>query len=98
MIRSLAALAALVLTLLSVVPTVRAATVQEKLQKASDKIAKLHCLCHDSLLGLGNLIPFVGTAPNGRPYFGFHCESPSFDDAGAVAGADPCTNFEVLPK
>lgn len=98
MLRPLAAVAALVLTLLSIVPTTRAATDQQKMQKASDKIAKLHCLCHDSLLGLGNLIPFVGTAPNGRPYFGVRCESPSFDDTGAIAGDDPCTNFEVLPK
>jgi len=98
MLRSLAFVAALVLTLLSGVPATRAATDQQKLQNASNKIVKLHCLCHDTSFGIGNLIPFVGTAPNGKPYFGVHCEAPSFDDTGAIAGSDPCTDFELLSK
>ncbi len=98
MFRLFAAVAVLGLSLVTVVPSARAATDQDKMKKAFDKISKLHCLCHDGQLGLGNLIPFVGTAPDGKPYYGFHCEAPSFDATGAIAGSDPCTDFEVLSK
>ena len=98
MLRFPAAVAITLVLGLGIATAGHAATDQEKMQQASNKIAKLHCLCLDSTSGLGNVIPFVATAPNGKPFFGVHCESPSFDDTGAIAGVDPCANFQVLSK
>ena len=93
------AFAALIVALAISTPSLANQTDQQKLQKAADKIAKLHCLCVDGNPGgMGILVQFVGLAPGDRTYLGLRCESAAFDDTGTATGFAQCAQFQILPK